>query len=204
MTRSRRRAVFLDRDGTINVDHGYVFRPEEFEFVPGAPEAIRRLKEAGCLVIVVTNQAGVARGLYDETDVHHLHRHLDRELARHGAAIDAYYYCPHHPEKGREPYLRECACRKPLPGMLLQAAADFALDLKESFLVGDKRSDIEAGLAAGCMPILVETGYGAGVENLPSDIPRVADLAEAAALILNQQRSGGRSQNEPHLVSSEC
>lgn len=190
MKAARQRAVFLDRDGTINVDHGYVFRAEEFEFIPGAPEAIRRLRDAGYLVIVVTNQAGVARGLYDEEDVHELHRHLDRELARYGTAIDAYYYCPHHPEKGRGSYLRECACRKPLPGMMLQAAADFSLDLGLSFLVGDKRSDIDAGTAAGCRPILVETGYGAGVDNLPADVPRVADLAEAVELILERQESG--------------
>jgi D-glycero-D-manno-heptose 1,7-bisphosphate phosphatase len=179
-----RRAVFLDRDGTINVDHGYVFRAGEFEFIPGAPEAIRRLKDAGFLVIVVTNQAGIARGLYSEADVHELHRHLDRELARHETSIDAYYYCPHHPEKGTPPYRRDCACRKPFPGMLLQAAADFPLNLGGSFLVGDKLSDIEAGLAAGCKPILVETGYGADVENVPPEVPRVADLSAATDLIL--------------------
>ena len=187
MTVAGRRAVFLDRDGTINVDHGYVFRAGDFEFIPGAPEAIRRLKDAGYLVIVVTNQAGIARGLYGEDEVHELHLHLDRELERYGAAIDAYYYCPHHPEIGMEPYRRECACRKPLPGMLLQAAADFPLDLGGSFLVGDKLSDIEAGLAAGCTAILVETGHGAGAENIPLNVPRVADLAVAADLILSNK-----------------
>ena len=187
MTGAGRGAVFLDRDGTINVDHGYVFRPGEFEFIAGAPEAIRRLRDAGYLMIVVTNQAGIARGLYGEADVHELHRHLDRELERHGTAIDAYYYCPHHPEKGIEPYRRECACRKPLPGMLLQAAADFSLNLGGSFLVGDKLSDIEAGLAAGCTPILVDTGYGADVQIVPPDVLRVADLAAAADLILTRK-----------------
>ena len=188
MRSAGRRAVFLDRDGTINVDHGYVFRPGEFDLIPGAPEAIRSLREAGYLVIVVTNQAGIARGLYGEQDLQLLHRHLDRELERYGTAIDAYYYCPHHPEKGVEPYRRECSCRKPLPGMIHQAASDLSLDLERSFLVGDKRSDIEAGLAAGCMPILVETGYGAGVEDLPAGVPRVADLTAAAALVLKQRR----------------
>jgi D-glycero-D-manno-heptose 1,7-bisphosphate phosphatase len=184
VTDTGRRAVFLDRDGTINVDHGYVFRAGEFEFIPGAPEAIRRLKDAGYLVIVVTNQAGIARGLYSEADVHELHRHLDRELACHDTSIDAYYYCPHHPEKGTPPYRRDCACRKPLPGMLLQAAADFPLNLGGSFLVGDKLSDIEAGLAAGCETILVETGYGADVEKVPLTVQRVADLSAATDLIL--------------------
>ncbi len=178
------RAVFLDRDGTINLDHGYVFRAADFQFIPGAIEAIRLLRDAGFLIIVVTNQAGIARGLYGEADVHELHRHLDRELAKHGTVIDAYYYCPHHPEKGLAPYRRECACRKPLPGMLLQAAADFSLNLEKSFLVGDKLSDVQAGLAGGCRPILVQTGYGSGVDDLPSNVPRVADLMAAVQLIL--------------------
>lgn len=184
MNSGGRAAVFLDRDGTINVDHGYVHRAVDFEFIAGAPEAIRLLKNAGYLVIVVTNQAGIARGLYAEADVHELHRHLDMELSRHHTGIDAYYYCPHHPEKGEEPYRRECACRKPLPGMLLQAAADWSVDLARSFLVGDKRSDIEAGLAAGCRSILLATGDGAGEELPMPDIPRVADLTAAAELIL--------------------
>ncbi len=185
MTGAGRPALFLDRDGTINVDHGYVFRVEEFDFIPGAPEAIRRAKEAGYLVIVVTNQAGVARGLYTEADIHELHRHLDRELARYGGVIDAYYYCPHHPDRGNEPYRRECACRKPLPGMLLQAAIDLDLDLGRSFLVGDKRSDLEAGIAAGCRAILVATGYGADQEDVAPEVLRVADLAAAVDLILS-------------------
>ncbi len=184
MTSRGRRAVFLDRDGTINIDYGYVFRTADFQFIPGAPEAIRALNGAGYLVIVVTNQAGIARGLYGESDLHELHRYLDLELAGYGATIDAYYYCPHHPREGREPYLKECACRKPFPGMLLQAAADLFLDLDESFLVGDKRSDMDAGLAAGCRPILVQTGYGSGVDDLPSNVSRVADLMAAAQLIL--------------------
>jgi len=121
--------------------------------------------------------------------VHELHRHLDRELEQYETAIDAYYYCPHHPEKGAEPYRRECVCRKPLPGMLLQAAADFSIDLGGSYLVGDKLSDIEAGLAAGCTPILVSTGYGAGIASVPPEVPRVADLTAAVELILSKQLS---------------
>jgi len=184
-----RRAVFLDRDGTINIDRGYVYRAEEFELIPGATEAIRRLRDAGFLVIVVTNQAGIARGLYGEADVHALHRHLDDLLKRAGTTVDAYFYCPHHPEKGAEPYRRECACRKPLPGMLHQAAVDFNIDLGRSYLVGDKLSDVLAGLAAGSLPILVETGYGAGIPDLPPDVARVADIAAAADLILDTAES---------------
>ncbi len=191
-----RRAVFLDRDGTINLDHGYVFRAAEFQLIPGVVESIRLLREAGYLIIVVTNQAGIARGLYGEKELHELHRHLDRELAGFGAAVDAYYYCPHHPEKGVEPYLRVCACRKPLPGMLVQAAEEYSLDLAASFLVGDKLSDIQAGLAAGCRSILVETGYGADVDELPMDVPRVADLMAAAVLILAATSTPPESKKE--------
>lgn len=184
MTGAGRRAVFLDRDGTINADHGYVFRAEEFELIPGAIDAIRRLRAAGFLVIVVTNQAGIARGLYREADVQELHRHLDRELEQAGTALDAYYYCPHHPDHGSEPYRRECDCRKPLPGMIHQAAVDFGIDLASSWLIGDKESDIGAALAAGCRPILVDTGYGVTVNDLPAGVVRAADLAEAVTVLL--------------------
>ncbi|KAF0215604.1 MAG: D-glycero-D-manno-heptose 1 7-bisphosphate [Geobacteraceae bacterium] len=142
-----RRAVFLDRDGTVNVEKEYLYLPEDFEFIPGAPQAIRLLKDAGFCVIVVTNQSGVARGYYDEAAVSSLHRHMDAELAKFGAKVDAYYFCPHHPQHGIGEYRKECDCRKPLPGMLLQAAAEFAVDLTRSYIIGDKPADVEAGLA---------------------------------------------------------
>lgn len=180
-----RAAVFLDRDGTINVEKEYLHRAEEFEFVPGAPEAIRLLKEAGFLVVVVTNQSGVARGYYDEAAVHRLHRFVDNELARAGASIDAYYLCPHHPRHGIGPYLTECACRKPLPGMLLAAARDLGIDLARSWIVGDKAADVEAGIAAGCRPLLVRTGYGTSeAGQVPSDVTVCDDLLAAARVIL--------------------
>ena len=185
MNEKGRRAVFLDRDGTINVEKEYLHRAEEFEFVPGAPEAIRLLKEAGFLVVVVTNQSGVARGYYDEAAVHRLHRFVDRELATVGASVDAYYLCPHHPHHGIGPYRAECACRKPLPGMLHAAAADLGIDLVRSWIVGDKAADVEAGLAAGCRPLLVRTGYGADEANLvPADVRVCDDLLAAARVIL--------------------
>lgn len=185
MSDGGRAAVFLDRDGTINVEKEYLHRPEEFEFVPGAPEAIRLLKEAGFLVVVVTNQSGVARGYYDEAAVHRLHRFVDRELAAAGTAIDAYYLCPHHPSHGIGPYRTECACRKPLPGMLLAAAGDLGIDLGRSWIVGDKGADVAAGLAAGCRPLLVRTGYGTAEEDLvPPGVPVCADLLTAAREIL--------------------
>lgn len=185
-----RAAVFLDRDGTINVEKAYLHRPEEFEFIPGAPEAIRLLNEAGFLAVVVTNQSGVARGYYDEEAVHRLHRFMDGELAKIGASIDAYYLCPHHPRHGVDPYRTECACRKPLPGMLLDAAAALGIDLSRSWIIGDKVSDTEAGLAAGCRPLLVRTGYGADEARLVSPhVPVCDDILAAVRLILAQSRS---------------
>ena len=180
-----KRAVFLDRDGTINVEKEYLHRPEEFEFIPGVPEAIRLLRTAGFRVIVVTNQSGVARGYYGEQAVEALHRHLDGELALHDAGVDAYYFCPHHPVEGVGEYRTACDCRKPLPGMLVQAARDFGLDLGRSFIVGDKLADVEAGLAAGCRSILVRTGYGereAG--KVPEGVPVCDDLLAAAKAIV--------------------
>jgi len=163
-----RPAVFLDRDGTINIEKDYLHRAEDFEFIPGVPAAIRRLKEAGFLVIVVTNQSGVARGYYDERAVAVLHRHLQSLLAEHGTRIDDFYLCPHHPTQGVDSYRIDCDCRKGAPGMLLQAAVNHGIDLSRSFMVGDKLADIEAGIAAGCRSILVRTGYGA------EDEPQVA------------------------------
>ncbi len=173
------RAVFLDRDGVINVEKGYLHRVEELEFLPGAAEAIALLKDAGYLVIVVTNQSGVARGYYSLGAVDLLHRHMSEQLAARGAVVDAWYVCPHHPDHGGP-----CSCRKPLPGMILQAAADYRVDLVRSYLIGDKRSDLEAGLAAGCRAILVGTGYGADqARELPAGVPLFADLLEAARAI---------------------
>jgi D-glycero-D-manno-heptose 1,7-bisphosphate phosphatase len=177
----KKRAVFLDRDGTINVEKEYLFRIEDFEFIEGAPEAIRRLREAGYLVVVVTNQSGVARGYFSLDDVEKLHRHLQQELARFGTAVDAFYVCPHHPRFGEE-----CDCRKGSPGMLLKAAEEHRIELGISYMVGDKAADIEAGQKAGCTSLLVLTGYGpdegAGLEG----VPRFPDLAGAADFILSR------------------
>lgn len=154
-----KRAVFLDRDGTINIEKDYLYQINDFEFIPGAAEAIRMLNQAKIMVVVVTNQSGVARGYYTEEDVENLHRHIATELARSGAHVDVWLYCPHHPD-GRGSYALPCTCRKPLPGMLLDAAARHDIDLESSAIIGDKRADIEAGQAAGCRTILVRTGYG--------------------------------------------
>lgn len=155
-----RKAVFLDRDGTINVEKDYLHRIEDFEFIPGAPEAIKKLKDAGFLVIVVTNQSGVGRGYYTLQDVERLHEHIQKKLSEAGTSIDAFYVCPHHPTKGVGEYKKDCDCRKGSPGMLLKAAREFDIDLSRSYMVGDKEADVEAGENAGCRSIMVLTGYG--------------------------------------------
>lgn len=174
-----KRAVFLDRDGTINLEKGYLFRTADFEFVPGAAEAIRLLNGAGFLVVVVTNQSGVARGYYSEEDVAVLHRHIEEQLSRCGARVDAWLYCPHHPD-GKGAYAQTCACRKPRPGMLFEAARQYGIDLKNSVMIGDKLADVEAAIAAGCSPILVRSGYGAEEEQrLPAGTRVYDDLLSA-------------------------
>ena len=137
-----RPAVFLDRDGTINVERDYLHRIEDFAFIPGAPEAIARLNRAGFLAIVVTNQSGVARGYYPREAVCRLHEHIRHLLGRYHAAIDGFYVCPHHPTEGADAYRIDCDCRKGAPGMLLQAARDHGVDLRRSFMVGDKLIDL--------------------------------------------------------------
>jgi D-glycero-D-manno-heptose 1,7-bisphosphate phosphatase len=182
------RAVFLDRDGVINVEKEYLHRVGDFEFLPGVPQALRLLKEAGFLLIVVTNQSGVARGYYSLEDVECLHRHLQDQLAPYGAAVDGFYVCPHHPEYGTGDLTGECSCRKPLPGMIEKAAVDFQIDPARSYLVGDKLSDIEAGEAAGCRSILVRTGYGGRDAGLVADeVVIVDDLPAAAKAILAEE-----------------
>lgn len=179
-----RRAVFLDRDGTINIEKEYLYRVEDFAFIPGAPNAVSLLNRAGFLVIVVSNQSGVARGYYTEEDVDTLHRHIADELLKSGAKVDAWFYCPHHPS-GKGSYALPCNCRKPLPGMLQDAARRFDIDLASSIMIGDKLVDVEAAQAAGCMPIMVRTGYGALQETeLPPGIPVYDDLKAAAESVV--------------------
>ncbi len=158
-----RPCFFLDRDGVIVEEVNYLSTPEEIRLIPGSPRAIALLNRAGIPVVVVTNQAGVARGIFPEDRVGEIHRELDRLLASHGARVDRYEYCPHHPVEGIGPYKKDCPNRKPAPGMLLKAAREMDLDLARSFLVGDKVTDLQAGEAAGCRTILVRTGYGARI-----------------------------------------
>jgi D-glycero-D-manno-heptose 1,7-bisphosphate phosphatase len=188
-----RRAVFLDRDGTIIEDDGYISDVGRIRLFPWSAEAINRLRAAGFLIIVVTNQAGVARGYFAEQFLAEAHRHLDALLAPRGARIDAYYYCPHHPEGVLVAYRRICDCRKPAPGMIEKAAADHDIDVAESFVVGDKWLDIELAQRAGAAGVLVRTGYGQSAEaERPAGIhpvPVVDTLLDAAGWIL--ERSPG-------------
>lgn len=147
-------AVFLDRDGVLNHDFGYVSSISRWQWLPGAIASIKKMNDAGYLIFVVTNQAGVARGYYPEADINILHNHVQRELQARGAHVDAFRYCPHHPE-GIVPALRKtCECRKPAPGMIIDLLASWNVDLENSFLVGDKQSDIDAGKAAGLKTVL--------------------------------------------------
>lgn len=175
------KAVFLDRDGTLNVDKGYVHRVEDWEWIPGAVDAIVALKEAGFLVIVVTNQAGIAHGYYAEADVAKLHAWINEELKKQGTAIDGFYYCPHHPDRDGE-----CECRKPNPGMLYAAQKDFDIDFGRSWLVGDKAGDIQAGIAVGIKSILVLTGYGKDYcALLKGEAACTTDIAAASDFVIS-------------------
>lgn len=148
-TKNARKALFLDRDGVINEDRKYVYRVEDLVLLPGVIEAVRVAKQSGYLIILVTNQSGIARGFYKLTDVDTLHSHLNRVFTQAGAGIDAIYICPHHPDGAVPEYAVTCSCRKPKPGMILRAAAELDVELDNSILVGDNCSDIEAAIAAG-------------------------------------------------------
>jgi D-glycero-D-manno-heptose 1,7-bisphosphate phosphatase len=156
--RRRRPAVFLDRDGTLNEDTGYVHRVEEFRWLPGAIAAVRRLNAAGYYVFVVTNQSGVARGLFDEAAVRDLHAWMNEELRRAGAHIDDMRYCPHHPDAAVAVYRVTCACRKPAPGMILDLMRSWPVIAEASIAIGDKERDAAAGRAAGIAAEVVSAG----------------------------------------------
>ena len=157
-----RPAVFLDRDGTINEQMGYVNHLSRFQLLPGVARAIRSLNEAGLPVVVVTNQSGLARGYFPESLLDQVHAELHRLLAEEGAHLDGLYICPHHPEAREERFRLDCDCRKPRPGLLERAAAELGLDLGRSYMVGDRWSDLRCGAAVGATTVLVLTGYGRG------------------------------------------
>ncbi|MFT5286463.1 MAG: D-glycero-D-manno-heptose 1,7-bisphosphate phosphatase [Planctomycetota bacterium] len=187
-----RKAVFLDRDGTINVEVDYLSDPAQLKLIPGAAEAIRELNRSKFEVIVVTNQSGIARGMLDIVKLDQIHERLREMLAEEEAHFDAVYFCPHHPTVGQAPFVTDCECRKPLPGMLKQAAAErnLALDAS-SWIVGDSIRDLEAGAALGVPGILVSTGKGADQHHRLGEIHEPAplyaqDLHAAVAEILKR------------------
>ena len=185
------KAVFLDRDGTINTDVGYLNHPDQLELIPRSALAIKLLNEAGFKTVVITNQAGIAKGLLQETLLPEIHLRLSALLDKEGARIDRYYYCPHHPEAVVEQYRMECQCRKPFPGMVLQAANDVGIDVTRSYVIGDKSCDIELAHNVGARAIMVMTGYGPVELNRHREaqltLPHftAADLYDAVQCILN-------------------
>jgi len=157
-----KRALFIDRDGTISEEVGYINHPSRFRVFPYAAAAIRHLNENDWLAIVVTNQAGVARGYFTEEMVKTVHAEMTAELGRQGARLDAIYYCAHHPSVGEPPYRFDCECRKPKPGLIVRAAEKYDIDLDESWMVGDRYSDVELARNAGLKSAFVLSGYGRG------------------------------------------
>jgi D-glycero-D-manno-heptose 1,7-bisphosphate phosphatase len=157
-----RRAVFIDRDGTISEEVGYVNHPARYRVFPYAAQAIKLLNDAGWLALLVTNQAGVARGYFAEEMITSVHDILRQELARGGAQLDAIYYCPHHPSVGAPPYRLDCDCRKPKPGLIHRAARDFEINVAQSWMVGDRYGDVELARNAGVRSAFVLSGYGRG------------------------------------------
>ena len=188
----KRKAVFLDRDGVITEEPPrYAHRLDQLALVPCAAEAIRLLNENGFLVVVVTNQSGIARGFYQEEDMHIFNNAMKGVLHKEkGARIDAIYWCPHHPEALHEQYKVMCNCRKPKSGMIVNASIDLLIDLESSFMIGDKWSDIEAGRNAGCKTIMVRTGQGIqefAIRDKPEMDYYTANILEAIHIILDYE-----------------
>jgi len=190
-------AVFLDRDGVLIEDSDYVGLIEQVAFIPGAAAAVCKLNDAGFIVVVVTNQSGVARQLFPESQVAVIHEYIAARLAEEARArIDRFEYCPHHPVHGIGEYRIDCECRKPRPGMLLSAAQQLDIDLANSWLIGDRLTDLQAGASAGCRTILVRTGYGTEVDitapdvalNLARDVPSIVEAVDAIIDILVSQK----------------
>jgi D-glycero-D-manno-heptose 1,7-bisphosphate phosphatase len=179
------RAIFLDRDGTINRDVGYAHRAENLRLIDNAVAGLSRMSAMGFALIIVTNQSGVARGYFTEADVHAFHQALGKRLRADGIEIAAMYYCPFHPTAGLDAYRRDSPLRKPKSGMLLKAAAEHGIDLSASYMIGDRKSDILAGAAAGCRTILMRTGppgeFEAGLAARPDFVAH--DLRTAALTI---------------------
>ena len=190
-----RAAIFLDRDGTICEEVGYVNHLSRSRLLPNSLEAIGLINQAGLLAVVTTNQSGVARGYFSQDLVEAVHAKLQASVTGAGARLDAIYYCPHHPTEGTSPWRAVCECRKPEPGMILRATREHGIDLSRSFVVGDSVADIEAGASAGVPGILVKTGYGRGLLEhqrhrfKTEPVHTADDLLEAVRFILSRRRT---------------
>jgi D-glycero-D-manno-heptose 1,7-bisphosphate phosphatase len=188
-----KKAVFLDRDGTLNIDVGYPSRYDQIEVYPQSFEAVKRLNREGFLAVVVTNQSGVGRGLLTEEDLKDIHARLTSSFIRHEARLDAIYYCPHYALSEDPRYRKECDCRKPRPGLARQAAADLGIDLTSSYMIGDKTEDVLFGMNIGAVPVLVLTGADGESQSklrdqnlAPAHI--AAGILEAVDWILDRER----------------
>ena len=188
---SRRKAVFLDRDGTLLDELGYLDAPEKLRFLPDLFGPLLALREQGYFLCVLTNQSGVARGYFDEATLAEIHAYMSSVMGEHGVAPDGLLYCPHHPDIGVERYRKLCQCRKPRPGLFLEAARRFELDLEQSFAIGDSLRDLQAAEAAGIQePILVLTGKGLATQDELSEAEKartrvVPDMQAAVRSILS-------------------
>lgn len=176
----KNKALFLDRDGTINIDYGYVYRHEDFHFIKGVFDLVSAAKDLGYLVIIVTNQSGIGRGYYTESDFHILMDWVKSQFERQGGSIDAVYFCPDHPNYGKGAYQRDTIMRKPGPGMLLKAAQEWNIDLSQSILVGDSEADIKAGQLAGVGKIC---HFVSTVQMKSVDIEQVDDITKVIPLL---------------------
>jgi D-glycero-D-manno-heptose 1,7-bisphosphate phosphatase len=188
---TRSNAIFLDKDGTLVENVPYNVDPAKIQLCEGAIEGLKLLASANYKLIVITNQSGIARGYFSAIELLAVKRKLHELLAPHGIWLEDFYYCPHHPEGTVTPYAIECCCRKPRPGLLHQAAQDHAIDLAQSWLIGDILNDVEAGRTAGCRTVLIDNGNETEWELTPQRQPhhQVANLYEAAQAILNQSEN---------------
>lgn len=188
---AKRKAVFLDRDGVLIVEKDYLSDPDEVELLGGVISGTRALQEAGFLLVVVSNQAGVARGFFSEEEVVLVNNRMSELMLAGGVQLDGIYYCPHHPEATAVAYRQNCSCRKPGPGMFLKAADELELNLGHSYMVGDKKSDLDAAAAAGVTGVLVLSGYGRkSLQELP-EVFHAEEFTQAAAWII----ADGESRN---------
>jgi D-glycero-D-manno-heptose 1,7-bisphosphate phosphatase len=180
-------AVFLDRDGTINEEVGYLKNFDDLRLFPFTAEAVGMIREAGMKAVVVSNQSGVARGFFDEDFVTALHDRINAMLSQEGTVIDRFYFCPHHPTEGLGEYVQDCHCRKPKAGMLLQASKELDIDLSRSYMVGDTERDLETARNAGVTGVLVRTGYGKDIGDTEGMAYVAGDLLDAVNWILKDR-----------------